>query len=61
MLACSSHHDFPFSPSAATTAMTYATTPHDVDDTAALADLENLRRGERGESLSGLVDRAKGY
>lgn len=41
--------------------MTYATTPHEVDDTAALADADNLRRGERGEPLSGLVDRAKGY
>jgi hypothetical protein len=58
MLACSSHHDFPFSPGAATPAMTYATIPHDVDDTAALAVLDNLRRGE---PLIGLVDRAKGY
>lgn len=27
---------------------------------AVLADADNLRRGERGERLSGLVDRAKG-
>ena len=60
MLASSSHHDSPLSPGAATTAMTYATTAHEVDDTAVLADADNLRRGKRGEPLSGLVDRAKG-
>lgn len=40
--------------------MTYATTLHDVDDTPALAVLDNLSGGERGEPLVGLVDRAKG-